>query len=261
MVDTAQAIGANTFQFFTRNPRGGRAKKIDPRDFEAFAKRMEAGQWGPLVAHAPYTMNQCSKNPETRAFGRDMFLDDLERLKAFPPLYYNFHPGSHTGQGVERAIDQIVQALNAMPLEDFPGWILLETMSGKGSEVGSRFEELKAVIEGVDNNHRLGVLMDTCHVYSAGYDMIEDLDGVLDEFDRIVGLDRLKAIHLNNSLTPFASMKDRHATLAEGTMNPQGLMRFVNHPVIAGLPLILETPNELPGYRAEIEWVRKEGER
>lgn len=259
MLDTAEAIGANTFQFFTRNPRGGRAKAIDPIDFERFAKRMQSEAWGPLVAHAPYTMNLCSKTPETREFGREMFLDDLKRLQLFPPLYYNFHPGSHTGQGIETGIGLIVDALNSLPLEDFPGWILLEAMSGKGSEVGSRFEELKSMIDGVKDNQRLGVLLDTCHVYSAGYDIINDLDGVLDEFDRIIGLDRLKAIHLNNSLTPFHSNKDRHAKLEQGTMDPEGLLRFVSHPVIRNLPMILETPNELPGYQEEIEWVRKEG--
>lgn len=259
MLDMAEDIGANTFQFFTRNPRGGKAKQIDPKDFEAFAKRLETEEWGTLVAHAPYTMNLCSKTPETRAFGRQMFLDDLNRLQSFPPLYYNFHPGSHTGQGVEAGIAQIVDALNAMPLSEFPGWILLEAMSGKGSEVGSRFEELRAIIDGVKDNERLGVLMDTCHVYSAGYDIIEDLDGVLEEFDRVVGLNRLKAIHLNNSLTPFHSNKDRHAKLEEGTMDAEGLIRFVSHPAIVSLPLILETPNELPGYQKEIEWVRREG--
>jgi len=259
MLDTAEALGANTFQFFTRNPRGGKAKAIDPVDFERFAARMDSENWGTLVAHAPYTMNLCSKTPETRAFGREMFLDDLKRLQPFPPLYYNFHPGSHTGQGIEIGIGQIVESLNSVPLASFPGWILLEGMSGKGSEVGSRFEELKSIIDGVKDNQRLGVLLDTCHAYSAGYDLINDLDGVLAEFDRIIGLDRLKAIHLNNSLTPFHSNKDRHAKLKEGTMDPNGLIRFISHPVVRNLPLILETPNELPGYREEIQWVRQEG--
>lgn len=258
MLETAEEIGANTFQFFTRNPRGGKAKAIDPADFSRFEERMNRENWGTLIAHAPYTMNLCSKTPETRAFGREMFLNDLNRLQPFPPLYYNFHPGSHTGQGIEAGIEQIVEALNHFPLADFPGWILLEAMSGKGSEIGSRFEELKQIIDGVEENQRLGVLLDTCHVYSAGYDIINDLDGVMAEFDRIIGLDRLKAIHLNNSLTPFGSNKDRHAKLLEGTMDPEGLVRFVSHPVIRSLPLILETPNELAGYREEIAWVRRE---
>ncbi len=260
MLDTAETIGANTFQFFTRNPRGGRAKAIDPKDLNGFIERIESGEWGTLVAHAPYTLNLCSKTEETRVFGRSMFLDDLKRLQNFPPLYYNFHPGSHTGQGVEVGIQQIIEALNEMPLAEFPGWILLEAMSGKGSEVGSRFEELRAIIDGVHDNERLGVLMDTCHVYSAGYDIMNDLNGVLNEFDRTVGLDRLKAIHLNDSLTPFDSHKDRHAKLGEGSMNAEGLIRFVSHPAIRALPLILETPNELPGYKEEIAWVRQEGE-
>jgi deoxyribonuclease-4 len=260
MLDVAEGIGANTFQFFTRNPRGGRAKAIDPKDLKEFTEQLERGEWGTLVAHAPYTLNLCSKTEETREFGQSMFLDDLNRLMNFPPLYYNFHPGSHTGQGVEVGIQQIIAALNEMPLAEFPGWVLLEAMSGKGSEVGSRFEELQAIIDGVKHNERLGVLMDTCHVYSAGYDIMNDLDGVLDEFDRTVGLGRLKAIHLNDSLTPFDSHKDRHAKLGEGSMNVEGLIRFVSHPAISSLPLILETPNELPGYKKEIAWVRQEGE-
>lgn len=260
MLVVAESIGANTFQFFTRNPRGGKAKAIDPKDLETFKEQLESGEWGTLVAHAPYTLNLCSKTVETREFGRTMFLDDMNRLMNFPPLYYNFHPGSHTGQGVESGIKQIVEALNDMPLANFPGWVLLEAMSGKGSEVGSRFEELAAIIDGVEHNERLGVLMDTCHVYSAGYDIMNDLNGVLDEFDRTVGLDRLKAIHLNDSLTPFDSHKDRHAKLGEGSMNAEGLLRFVSHPVISSLPMILETPNELPGYKEEIAWVRQKGE-
>ncbi|BES65757.1 deoxyribonuclease IV [Gottschalkiaceae bacterium SANA] len=260
MLNVAEGIGANTFQFFTRNPRGGRAKAIDPQDLKEFTDQLKKGEWGTLIAHAPYTLNLCSKTEETRAFGRSMFLDDLNRLMNFPPLYYNFHPGSHTGQGMEVGIQQIIEALNKMPLAEFPGWVLLEAMSGKGSEVGSRFEELQAIIDGVVDNERLGVLMDTCHVYSAGYDIMNDLDGVLDEFDRTVGLDRLKAIHLNDSLTPFDSHKDRHAKLGQGSMNVEGLIRFVSHPVISSLPLILETPNELPGYKKEIAWVRQEGE-
>ncbi|MBR5020308.1 MAG: deoxyribonuclease IV [Oscillospiraceae bacterium] len=256
MVKTAESIGANTFAFFTRNPRGSKAKKEDPVDAARAVAALEEKKFGPLVAHGAYTMNLCTKDPEARAFAADVLADDLRRMAALPGQYYNFHPGSHVGQGMETGIDQIAQALRKALEPGYPVTVLLETMAGKGSEVGGRFEELKAIIDAVGSDH-VGVCMDTCHVYDAGYDIVNDLDSVLAEFDRIVGLDRLKALHINDSKNPFASHKDRHECIGQGSLGVSTFAKIVNHPILKDKPMILETPNELPGYAAEIELLHK----
>ena len=255
MVRTAESIGANTFAFFTRNPRGSKAKKEDPADCAAAVIALKEKGFGKLVAHGAYTMNLCTADPEARAFARDVLCDDLRRMAALPGQYYNFHPGSHVGQGVEAGISHIADALKAALAPGYPVTVLLETMAGKGSEIGGRFEELKAIIDAVGSDH-VGVCLDTCHVYDAGYDIVNDLDGVLQEFDRIVGLERLKALHLNDSRNPFESHKDRHACIGTGSLGVDTFRAIVNHPALAGLPMILETPNELPGYKQEIELLR-----
>ena len=251
MVRTAQSIGANTFAFFTRNPRGSKAKKEDPADCVAAVKAMEEASFGKLVAHGAYTMNLCTADPEARAFAAGVLADDLRRMAALPGNFYNFHPGSHVGQGKDTGISQIVDALKAALEPGYPVTVLLETMAGKGSEIGGRFEELKQIIDGVGND-RVGVCLDTCHVYDGGYDIVQNLDGVLTEFDRVVGLDKLCALHLNDSKNPFASHKDRHECIGHGSLGIETFEKIVNHPLLAGKPMILETPNELPGYTAEI---------
>ena len=256
MVKTAESIGANTFAFFTRNPRGSKAKKEDPVDAAKAVAALEEKKFGPLVAHGAYTMNLCTKDPEARAFAAGVLADDLRRMAALPGQYYNFHPGSHVGQGMEAGIDQIAQALRKALEPGYPVTVLLETMAGKGSEVGGRFEELKAIIDAVGSDH-VGVCMDTCHVYDAGYDIVGDLDGVLAEFDRVVGLNRLKALHLNDSKNPFASHKDRHECIGQGSLGVSTFANIVNHPILKDKPMILETPNELPGYAAEIDLLHK----
>ena len=256
MVKTAESIGANTFAFFTRNPRGSKAKKEDPVDAAKAVAALEEKKFGPLVAHGAYTMNLCTKDPEARAFAADVLADDLRRMAALPGQYYNFHPGSHVGQGMEAGIDQIAQALRKALEPGYPVTVLLETMAGKGSEVGGRFEELKAIIDAVGSDH-VGVCMDTCHVYDGGYDIVSDLDGVLAEFDRVVGLDRLKALHINDSKNPFASHKDRHECIGQGSLGISTFANIVNHPILKDKPMILETPNELPGYAAEIDLLHK----
>ena len=256
MVKTAESIGANTFAFFTRNPRGSKAKKEDPVDAAKAVAALEEKKFGPLVAHGAYTMNLCTKDPEARAFAADVLADDLRRMAALPGQYYNFHPGSHVGQGMEAGIDQIAQALRKALEPGYPVTVLLETMAGKGSEVGGRFEELKAIIDAVGSDH-VGVCIDTCHVYDAGYDIVSDLDGVLAEFDRVVGLDRLKALHINDSKNPFASHKDRHECIGQGSLGVGTFANIVNHPILKDKPMILETPNELPGYAAEIDLLHK----
>ena len=256
MVKTAESIGANTFAFFTRNPRGSKAKKEDPVDAARAVDALKEKNFGPLVAHGAYTMNLCTKDPEARTFAADVLADDLRRMAALPGQYYNFHPGSHVGQGMEAGIDQIAQALRKALEPSYPVTVLLETMAGKGSEVGGRFEELKAIIDAVGSDH-VGVCMDTCHVYDAGYDIVNDLDGVLAEFDRIVGLDRLKALHINDSKNPFASHKDRHECIGQGSLGVSTFAKIVNHPILKDKPMILETPNELPGYAAEIDLLHK----
>lgn len=249
---TALSIGANTFQFFTRNPRGSKAKAIDPADVAAFLALAAENEFGTLVAHAPYTINPCSKDEHTREFARMTLADDLKRMEHLPGNVYNFHPGSHTGQGMETGIAQIAETLNAILTPGLRTTVLLETMSGKGSEVGSRFEELREIIDRVALSDKLGVCLDTCHVSDAGYDIADDLDGVLTEFDRVIGLERLKAVHINDSLNPRGAHKDRHACIGEGCLGAEALGRVVRHPALQGLPFVLETPNELPGYAREI---------
>lgn len=256
MGETAAAIGANTFQFFTRNPRGGRAKELDPADAARLRQMQEAGAIGPVIAHAPYTINPCSAQDRTREFALETMADDLQRLEHLPGNFYNFHPGSHVGQGTETGIRLIVQTLNAVL---FPGQrttVLLETMAGKGSEIGGRFEELRAILDGVTLQEKVGVCLDTCHVHDGGYDIAQDLDGVLEEFDRVLGLDRLKALHLNDSMNPRGARKDRHQKLGQGYIGLEPMVRIVNHPALRDLPMVLETPNELEGYAAEIRLLR-----
>ena len=254
---TALSIGANTFQFFTRNPRGSKAKAIDPKDAEAFLTLARENGFGTLVAHAPYTINPCSKDERTREFARLTMADDLLRMEYVPGNVYNFHPGSHTGQGVETGITEIAGTLNAILTPEQTTTVLLETMAGKGSEVGSRFEELREIIDRVELKDKLGVCMDTCHVSDAGYDIAGDLDGVLTEFDRVIGLDRLKAVHVNDSMNPLGAHKDRHARIGEGYLGAEALGRVVRHPALAGLPFVLETPNELEGYAREIALLKE----
>ena len=255
MVRTAQSIGANTFAFFTRNPRGSKAKKEDPEDCIAAVKAMEEASFGRLVAHGAYTMNLCTADPEARAFAAGILADDLRRMAALPGNFYNFHPGSHVGQGTDTGISQIVDALKAAMEPGYPVTVLLETMAGKGSEIGGRFEELKKIIDGV-GSEQIGVCLDTCHVYDGGYDIVQDLDAVLAEFDRVVGLDKLCALHLNDSKNPIASHKDRHECIGQGSLGLETFEKIVNHPLLAGKPMILETPNELPGYKGEIALLR-----
>ena len=257
MGKTALSIGANTFQFFTRTPRGSKAKAIDPADVAAFLALAAENGFGTLVAHAPYTINPCSKDEHTREFARMTLADDLKRMEHIPGNVYNFHPGSHTGQGIETGIGQIAETLNAILTPDIRTTVLLETMSGKGSEVGSRFEELREIIDRVELSDKLGVCLDTCHVSDAGYDIADDPDGVLTEFDRVIGLDRLRAVHVNDSLNPRSSHKDRHARIGEGCLGAEALGRVVRHPALQGLPFVLETPNELPGYAREIALLKE----
>ena len=249
----ASSIGANTFAFFTRNPRGGNAKAIDPEDAAALRAHLAAEGFAPLVAHAPYTLNPCSAKPHAREFARQAMADDLVRMEAVPGNLYNFHPGSHVGQGIE----MIAETLNAVLAPGQTTTVLLETMAGKGSEVGSRFEELAAIIARVELSDHLGVCLDTCHVHDAGYDIVNDLDGVLEEFDRVVGLSRLRAIHINDSKNPLGSHKDRHERIGDGTIGWDAFARVVRHPVLRDLPFILETPNELEGYAKEIRKLRE----
>ena len=255
MVNTAQSIGANTFAFFTRNPRGSRAKREDPVDAAKAVAALQENQFAPLVAHGAYTMNLCTADGDARAFAAQVLEDDLRRMAALPGNFYNFHPGSHVGQGVEAGIDYISSALRQALSRGYPVTVLLETMAGKGSEVGGNFRELKMIMDAVGDPN-VGVCLDTCHVYDGGYDIVNDLDGVLEEFDRIVGLHRLKALHLNDSKNPFASHKDRHACIGEGSLGADTFRAIVNHPKLKDKPMILETPNELPGYKKEIEMLR-----
>lgn len=252
MGKTALSIGANTFQFFTRNPRGSKAKAIDPDDAAAFLALAQANGFGRLVAHAPYTINPCSKTERTREFARMTLADDLKRMEYLPGNYYNFHPGSHTEQGMEVGISQIAETLNAILKPEQHTTVLLETMSGKGSEVGGRFEELREILDHVALNTQMGVCMDTCHISDAGYDIAGDIDGVLTEFDRVIGLERLKAVHINDSMNPLGAHKDRHARIGEGYLGEAAFGRIINHPALRDLPFILETPNDLAGYAREI---------
>ena len=255
MVHTAKSIGANTFAFFTRNPRGSKAKAEDPVDAARAVKALEEYGFGPLVAHGAYTMNLSTAEPGAREFAADILCDDLRRMAALPGNYYNFHPGSHVGQGAEVGIDHIVKALRRALEPGYPVTVLLEGMAGKGSEIGGTFRQLKDIIDGVGSD-QLGVCLDSCHVYDAGYDIVNNLDGVLKEFDEIVGIDRLKALHLNDSKNPFSSHKDRHECIGTGSLGLETFRSIINHPHLKGLPMILETPNELPGYQKEIELLR-----
>ena len=253
---TALDIGATTFAFFTRNPRGGKAKAIDPDDVAALRALMEKNGFGKLVAHAPYTMNLCSAKAVTVDFARRAMADDLVRMESLPGNYYNFHPGSHLKQGAERGIELICEGLNEVLEPGIRTTVLLETMAGKGTEVGQSFEELARIIDGVEHDELLGVCLDTCHVWDGGYDVVGDLDGVLDEFDRVIGLDRLRALHLNDSKNPCGSHKDRHERIGEGCIDAEAFRAVVTNPRLRDLPMILETPNELPGYAAEISLLR-----
>ncbi len=257
MGQTALSIGANTFAFFTRNPRGGAAKAIDPADAAALRELMAANSFGTLVAHAPYTLNPCSDKPHAREFARECMADDLVRMEAVPHSYYNFHPGSHVKQGAEKGIDLIAALLNEVLRPEQNTTVLLETMAGKGTEVGRTFEELAAIIERVELSDHLGVCLDTCHVHDGGYDIVNDLDGVLDEFDRVVGIERLRAVHTNDSKNPRGAHKDRHECIGEGHIGIETFARIVRHPHLRDLPFILETPNELDGYAAEIKLLRE----
>ena len=257
MAKEAASIGANTFQFFTRNPRGGNAKALNTADTEAFRAYAGEHAFGQILAHAPYTLNGCSADPAIRDFARRTMADDLARLEATPGNLYNFHPGSHVGQGTEAGIAFIADMLSSVLFEGMHTTVLLETMAGKGSEIGGRFEELRAIIDRVDMSGCLGVCLDTCHVHDAGYDIVNDLDGVLAEFDRVIGLDRLKALHINDSKNPCGARKDRHEKLGEGHIGLPALLRVVSHPALRHLPMLLETPNELDGYAREIALLKE----
>ena len=252
MGKAALSIKANVFQFFTRNPRGGSAKAIKQADVDAFLKLASENNFGKILAHAPYTLNGCSADESIRKFARDTMADDLQRMEYVPGNMYNFHPGSHVQQGVDVGIDFIVEMLNDILFENQRTTVLLETMSGKGSEVGGKFEELKRIMDRVKLVDKMGVCLDTCHVNDAGYDIVNDLDGVLAEFDRVIGLKWLKAIHLNDSMNPLGAHKDRHAVIDGGKIGLDALARVINHPQLRDLPFYLETPNELEGYGKEI---------
>ena len=261
MLETAETIGANTFQFFTRNPRGGKAKDIDENDIKEFLRLKEEKGFGTILAHAPYTLNACSAKDEVREFALLTFKDDIMRMELIPNQLYNFHPGSHVGQGEDMGIKLICSVLNEVLYEGMTTTVLLETMAGKGSEMGKTFEELRAIIDGVNLSEKLGVCLDTCHVSDGGYDIVNDLDGVLGEFDRVVGLDRLKALHLNDSKNPMGAHKDRHEKIGEGYIGLDAFERIVNHPALRDLPMFLETPNELDGYAREIALLKNKRDR
>lgn len=251
-----KSIDGNTFQYFSRNPQGGKAKPWDQKDFEAFIEYAKENNIEQLLCHAPYTLNACSSNPDTREFARICFKDDIKNLENFSNALYNFHPGSHTGQGVEVGINQIVEILNEVLYPEMKTTVLLECMAGKGSEIGRSFEEIAEIISKVKLNDKLGVCLDTCHVYSAGYDIVNKLDDVLNEFDAIIGLDKLKAIHLNDSKMPYASNKDRHEVIGGGTIGLDAIVNIINHPKLKHLPFYLETPNEIEGYKEEIKLLK-----
>ncbi len=258
----AEKIGANVFQFFTRNPRGGNVKALDKGDIDAYIAFAKERGYGTLLAHAPYTMNACSADEGLRAFARRVMEEDLERLELLPDVLFNFHPGSHVKQGADEGIRMISEMLNEVLKNGGKTPILLETMAGKGSEVGRSFEEIREIIDKVDGHQRMGVCLDTCHVYDGGYDIVENLEGVLEEFDKVIGLERLRAIHLNDSKNPMGSHKDRHEKIGEGSLGLEGISKIINHPKLLHLPFYLETPNELDGYAEEIsllKGLRKEG--
>lgn len=252
----ALSIEANTFQFFTRNPRGGKARKFDEEDILALQRIREEHNFAPLIAHAPYTLNPASADPKVRNFAYMVIKEDLATLEYLPGTLYNFHPGSHVGQGVEKGTELIAEILNDLLKPHQKTRVLLETMAGKGSEIGRNFYELKAILDKVHLGEHVGVCLDTCHVYDGGYDIVDNLEGVLEEFDSIIGLDRLYAIHINDSLNPMGSHKDRHTCIGEGTIGIEAMERIINHPSLRHLPFILETPNELPGHKEEIRLLR-----
>ena len=256
MGKTAESIGANVFQFFTRNPHGGSAKAIDSDDAAKLLEMSDNLGFGKLLAHAPYTLNACAANGDTRQFAFDTMADDLKRMEYFPHNYYNFHPGSHVGQGIETGIEKIADVLNGILTESQTTTVLLETMAGKGSEVGGKFEELRAIINRVELSNKVGVCLDTCHVFDAGYDIVNDLDGVLKRFDDVIGLQRLKAVHLNDSKNPLGSHKDRHEKIGQGFIGADAIKRIITHPSLKNLPFYLETPNELDGYAKEIQLLK-----
>ena len=251
------ANGGNTFAFFTRNPRGGRAKEIDPEDVRKFLELTEEYKFGKIVAHAPYTLNACAAKENIREFARETMADDLKRMEWTPGNYYNFHPGSHVGQGAEAGVRMIAEMLNEVLTEDQTTTVLLETMSGKGTEMGRNFEELRQILDLVEKKDKMGICLDTCHVWDGGYDIVNDLDGVLEEFDRIIGLEKLRAIHLNDSLNDLGSHKDRHAKIGEGEIGLEALVRVIRHPLLEGIPFILETPNDNEGWASEIRMLRE----
>ena len=251
------ANGGNTFAFFTRNPRGGRAKEIDPEDVRKFLELTEEYKFGKIVAHAPYTLNACAAKENIREFARETMADDLKRMEWTPGNYYNFHPGSHVGQGAEAGVRMIAEMLNEVLTEDQTTTVLLETMSGKGTEIGRNFEELRQILDLVEKKDKMGICLDTCHVWDGGYDIVNDFDGVLEEFDRIIGLEKLKAIHLNDSLNDLGSHKDRHARIGEGRIGLEALVRVISYPRLEGIPFILETPNDDEGWAAEIRTLRE----
>ena len=256
MLKEALSIGADTFQFFTRNPRGGKAKDIDEADVQTFLKESSENGVNMILAHAPYTLNCCSANEDTRRFARETFADDLKRMEYTPGMLYNFHPGSHVGQGAEKGIALITEVLNEVMFPEMTTTVLLETMAGKGSEVGRSFEELKSIIDGVSLKDKIGVCLDPCHVFDGGYDIVDDLDGVLEAFDRVIGIGRLKALHLNDSKNTLGSHKDRHEKIGQGNIGIAAFENIVNHPYLKDLPMFLETPNELDGYAAEIKLLK-----
>ena len=249
--------GGNTFAFFTRNPRGGKAKAIDETDIQNFLALAQENHFGKIVAHAPYTLNACAAKEELRTFARETFADDLRRMEYTPGNYYNFHPGSHVGQGSEIGIQKIAEILNDVLTEEQTTTVLLETMSGKGTEVGRNFEELRKILNLVEKKNKMGICLDTCHVWDGGYDIVHDLDGVLNDFDHIIGLDHLKAIHLNDSLNDCGSHKDRHARIGEGKIGMEALVRIIKHPALQEIPFILETPNDDAGWTEEIHVLKE----
>ncbi len=257
MGKTAVKINANTFQFFTRNPRGGKAKTLDQSDVKGLEDILVKHKFGDILAHSPYTLNMASANPKTREFAKMVFKDDLERMKVMPCHLYNIHPGSHTGIGVEEGIKSIAEIINDGLTEEIETWVLLETMSGKGSEIGYTFEEIRLIIDQVNYPEKMGVCMDTCHLFSAGYDIVNDLEGVLEKFDKLLGIDRIKAVHLNDSMNPFNSRKDRHAGAGEGEIGLDALIQFIIHPKLKHLPFILETPYDTEGHAREIRALRE----
>ena len=253
----AVSIGANTFQFFTRNPRGFKAKNIDEQDIKKYLKFAKENNFVKVLAHAPYTLNPCSADPATRVLAKNIFIDDLRRMEFIPGNMYNFHPGSHVGQGVKTGIKFITNLLNEILKPEQTTTVLLETMSGKGSEIGSKFEELKIIIDEINLKDKIGVCFDTCHVYDAGYDIVNNLDDVLEQFDKQIGLDNLKAIHLNDSMNPFASHKDRHQKIGQGSIGIKAFERIINNKYLSKIPFYLETPNEIEGYAKEISLLKK----